>query len=95
MQRFHTENLTLPIDLGRAFDWSYREGNLLQPIRSRTQIWRIGGTPSARIPRSTPPGLIYFPIFTTIMTNYVYLKTSAISHKKIFKCSIFSPEPDQ
>ena len=55
-----------------------------------------GGTPSARIPRSTPPpGLIYFPIFTTIMTNYVYLKTSAISHKKIFKFSIFSPEPDQ
>ena len=42
-----------------------------------------------------PPGLIYFPIFTTIMTNYVYLKTSAISHKKIFKFSIFSPEPDQ
>ena len=54
-----------------------------------------GSTTSPRIPRSTPPGLIYFLIFTTIMTNYVYLKTSAISHKKIFKCSIFSPEPDQ
>ena len=26
-------------DLGSAFDWSYGDRNLLQPIRSRTQIW--------------------------------------------------------
>ena len=26
-------------DLGSASDWSYTEVNLLQPIRSTTQIW--------------------------------------------------------
>ena len=26
-------------DLGSASDWSYRVGNLIQPIRSTTQIW--------------------------------------------------------
>ena len=25
--------------LGGAFDWSYRVGNLIKPIRSTTQIW--------------------------------------------------------
>ena len=28
-------------DLGRASDWSCRVGNLLQPIRSPTQIWVV------------------------------------------------------
>ena len=28
-------------DLGSAFDWSSRVGNLLQPIRSTTQIWVV------------------------------------------------------
>ena len=28
-------------DLGSAFDWSRRLGNLLQPIRSTTQIWVV------------------------------------------------------
>ena len=26
-------------DLGSASDWSYRVGNLIQPIRSTTQLW--------------------------------------------------------
>ena len=28
-------------DLGRASDWSSRVGNLIQPIRSATQIWLV------------------------------------------------------
>ena len=28
-------------DLGSVSDWSYRVGNLLQPIRSTTQIWVV------------------------------------------------------
>ena len=28
-------------DLGSASDWSYRVGNLFQPIRSTTQIWVV------------------------------------------------------
>ena len=28
-------------DLGSASDWSYRVGNLIQPIRSTTQIWVV------------------------------------------------------
>ena len=28
-------------DLGSAFDWSCRVGNLIQPIRSTTQIWVV------------------------------------------------------
>ena len=28
-------------DLGNASDWSCRVGNLIQPIRSTTQIWRV------------------------------------------------------
>ena len=28
-------------DLGSAFDWSCRVGNLMQPIRSTTQIWVV------------------------------------------------------
>ena len=36
-QTFRTDDVHYP-DLGRAPDWSYRVGNLLQPIRSTTQI---------------------------------------------------------
>ena len=55
--------------------------------------WRLAGG-------TTPPGLIYSPIFTTPMTNFMYLKTSAgkffaILHKEILKCSLFISEPDQ
>ena len=28
-------------DLGSASDWSYRVGNLIQPIRSTTQMWVV------------------------------------------------------
>ena len=35
MMTFHYPNL------GGASDWSYREGNLFQPIRSTTQIWVV------------------------------------------------------
>ena len=28
-------------DLGSASDWSYRVGNLIQPIRGTTQIWVV------------------------------------------------------
>ena len=28
-------------DLGSASDWSYRVGNLIQPIRSTTQLWVV------------------------------------------------------
>ena len=28
-------------DLGSASDWSYRLGNLIQPIRSTTQLWVV------------------------------------------------------
>ena len=28
-------------DLGSASDWSFRVGNLIQPIRSTTQIWVV------------------------------------------------------
>ena len=39
-QKFHTDDAHLP-DLGSASDWSCRVGNLLQPIRSITQIWGL------------------------------------------------------
>ena len=29
------------LDLGSASDWSYSVGNLIQPIRSTTQIWGV------------------------------------------------------
>ena len=29
------------LDLGSASDWSYRVGNLIQPIRSTTQVWVV------------------------------------------------------
>ena len=35
LMTFHYPNL------GGASDWSYREGNLFQPIRSTTQIWVV------------------------------------------------------
>ena len=28
-------------ELGSAFDWSYRGGNMIQSIRSTTQIWVV------------------------------------------------------
>ena len=37
-------------DLGSAFDWSYGAGNLLQPIRSRTQIWALSSRSDAGKP---------------------------------------------
>ena len=30
-----------PADLGSAFDWLWREGNLPPAIRSTTQIWEV------------------------------------------------------
>ena len=39
-------------DLGSAFDWSYGDGNLLQPIRSRTQIWALSSRSDAGKPMS-------------------------------------------
>ena len=32
--------MTCP-ELASASDWSYREGNLLRPIRNTTQIWVV------------------------------------------------------
>ena len=29
------------LDLGSASDWSFKKGNLLQPIRSTSQIWEV------------------------------------------------------
>ena len=43
-------------DLGNASDWSRREGNLPQPIRSTTQIWvvtRHQYAISALVPRTS------------------------------------------
>ena len=37
-------------DLGSAFDWSYGDGNFLQPIRSRTQIWALSSRSDAGKP---------------------------------------------
>ena len=31
------------LDLGSASDWSCNKGNLLQPIRSTSQIWEVTG----------------------------------------------------
>ena len=39
-QKFHTDDVYYP-DLGSGSDWSCRERNLLQPIRSTTQIWVV------------------------------------------------------
>ena len=36
-QKFHTDDVSLSMHS----DWSHREGNLLQPIRSTTQIWAV------------------------------------------------------
>ena len=40
-QKFHTDNASLLADLGSTSDWSCRSWNLLQPIRSTTQIWVV------------------------------------------------------
>ena len=40
VQKFHTDERHYP-DLGSAFDWSCRVGNLIQPIKSTTQIWVV------------------------------------------------------
>ena len=48
--------------------------------------------PHQEFPGVPPPGLIYFPIFTDLYYNNDKLHNL---HKKILKCSIFSPEPDQ
>ena len=36
-QKFRTDDVSLSVHS----DWSHREGNLLQPIRSTTQIWAV------------------------------------------------------
>ena len=41
MKTFSQEVLSRIIDLGSASHWSCRVGNLLQPIRSTTQIWVV------------------------------------------------------
>ena len=38
-QKFHTDDASS--DLGSASDWSSRMRNLIQPIRSTTQIWVV------------------------------------------------------
>ena len=39
-EKYHTDDVSLPTS-GWFFDWSCREGNLLQPIRSTAQIWMV------------------------------------------------------
>ena len=39
-QKFHTDDASLPRS-GQCSDWSCRVGNLIQPIRSTTQIWVV------------------------------------------------------
>ena len=39
-QKFHTDDVATP-ELSIASDLSYREGNLLRPIRNTTQIWVV------------------------------------------------------
>ena len=41
LHKFHTNNIHCYPDLGSASDWSCREGNLLQPIKSATHIWVV------------------------------------------------------
>ena len=40
LHKFHTNDIHYP-DLGSASDWSCRERNLLQPIKSATHIWVV------------------------------------------------------
>ena len=40
LQKFHLDKVNYP-DLGSASDWSCHVRNLLQPIRSTTQIWVV------------------------------------------------------
>ena len=39
--KIHTDDLSLPRSCSASHDWSYHKGNLLQPVRSTTQIWVV------------------------------------------------------
>ena len=41
MQKTHTDDVSLPRSRSASDDWSYHMGNLLQPVRSTTQIWVV------------------------------------------------------
>ena len=75
-QKFHTDDASLPMD--SASDWSCRMGNLIQPIRSTTQIWIVTRHPgiAALVFQTSLEGKVAFPnvgCFLRLLDNNIIM----------------------